>query len=638
MRQPRVRHNDYTVLEVPRLGEWEPRLGVSVVIPAYSNQDKLDLALASLAAQSYPNRLLEVVVVDDGSSPPIRLPELAPANTRLVQSPSDGWGSAHAVTAGVGAASHDVILRLDADMVAYREHVEAHMRWHHLADYLTVMGSVTFAEDDAAGPAPVDVLDAIANGKAAELFDLEKARPSWVERVYEATDNLLRAGNRAFQVAAGATISFSRRLYDESGGLDTAMALGSETEFGYRLAQVGAVFVPDRDARSWHLGLSQMESRSEEERRFRAPFIGQRVPLLDDNRRAHQWQWSIPHVDVVVDAADRSFEELGRTVLSALTGSFIDVGVTIVGPWGELNDERRSVLDDPLVDLRLVREAFAGDGRVRFMESVPATSFPAPFRFRCPVGLVLTRDGLRRLIEETDQRLDGLVLLPVLRDRMLPSRGWNGPSWPGRTRPRTTMRTLRTSSTNSSVSGGSAAVIGRSHSPATRPAGDHAGPIRRGRKVEANRLYAKGRPREGQAGRRGLEESGTGPAGEPAEAGRHAPYRHCAAGRRVGVDGLACDTGRLGVRRHRVSVATVRMWRNRRMGSWGRPAPPAGLAYWAPRCLPIVAGGAAGHAGARAMGHGQLRGFFLGVARRRCASDVVAQRGGRAARGWTARL
>ena len=418
-RQPRLRHNDYTVLDVPRLGEWEPHLAVSVVIPAYGHQDKLDLSLASLSAQTYPDQLLEVVVVDDGSSPPIRLPELAPANTRLVRSSAEGWGSAHAVNTGVGAASHDVILRLDADIVAYREHVEAHMRWHHLADYLTVMGSVVFTEHGAAGPAPVEVLDAVANGKAVELFDLEKARMSCAEHVYETTDNLLRAGNRAFQVAAGGTISFGRRLYDGSGGLDTSMSLGSDIEFGYRLAQVGAVFVPDREARSWHLGPSQMKTPTQEDR-LRRRFIGQRVPLLEDNRREHGVQWSIPYVDVVVDATDSSFEDVAATVVGALTGSFIDVGVTIVGPWGELSDERRSVLDDLFVDLRLVREAFAGDGRVRLVESVPTTSFPAPFRFRCPAGLVLSPDGLRRLIDETDRRLDGLVLLPVQRHPMLP--------------------------------------------------------------------------------------------------------------------------------------------------------------------------------------------------------------------------
>jgi hypothetical protein len=47
MRQPRIRHNDYTALDV---------------IPAYGHQDKLDLVLAGLAAQSYPDYLIEVIV------------------------------------------------------------------------------------------------------------------------------------------------------------------------------------------------------------------------------------------------------------------------------------------------------------------------------------------------------------------------------------------------------------------------------------------------------------------------------------------------------------------------------------------------------------------------------------------------
>jgi hypothetical protein len=62
MRQPRIRHNDYSALKVPPLGDWNPVLGVSIVIPAYGHQDKLDLVLAGLAAQSYPDHLMEVIV------------------------------------------------------------------------------------------------------------------------------------------------------------------------------------------------------------------------------------------------------------------------------------------------------------------------------------------------------------------------------------------------------------------------------------------------------------------------------------------------------------------------------------------------------------------------------------------------
>ena len=52
---------------------------------------------------------------------------------------------------------------------------------------------------------------AVANGKAAGLFDSEQDGTSRVERLDETTDHLLNAGNRAFRVADRATISFGRR-------------------------------------------------------------------------------------------------------------------------------------------------------------------------------------------------------------------------------------------------------------------------------------------------------------------------------------------------------------------------------------------------------------------------------------------
>ncbi|PWV52903.1 hypothetical protein BDW27_105249, partial [Nocardiopsis sp. L17-MgMaSL7] len=36
--RPFIRRNDYSVLEPPPLGEWEPDLSVCVVVPAYGGQ------------------------------------------------------------------------------------------------------------------------------------------------------------------------------------------------------------------------------------------------------------------------------------------------------------------------------------------------------------------------------------------------------------------------------------------------------------------------------------------------------------------------------------------------------------------------------------------------------------------------
>ncbi|MGH3389992.1 MAG: glycosyltransferase [Actinomadura sp.] len=418
-RQPRIRHNDYTRLPVPELGDWQPRLAVSVVIPAFGGQEKLDLVLAGLAGQTYPGRLFEVVVVDDGSSPLLSLPELAPENARIVRSGPGGWGSAHAVHVGVAAASGDVILRLDADVVPYREHIEAHLRWHHLADYLSVLGGLRYVDFAPGELSPRQVHEAVAAGAAETLFDPERSTGTWAEKVIVDTDGLLNAGNRAYRAANGASISFTPRLYRECGGINTELILGGDLEFGYRLAQSGAAFVPEGRARSWHLGVPQMRDRNEEGSRFREPFLSHRVPLRRDWRREGGRQWHVPYIDVVVDARGASYEDVRAAAAGALASTLPDVGVTLVGPWSELTDERRPPLDDPLLDLRLIREAFGHDGRVGFAESLLETSAPTPFRFVCPAGLALTADGLRRLVELANEDRLGLLLLAFPKGREL---------------------------------------------------------------------------------------------------------------------------------------------------------------------------------------------------------------------------
>src|SRR5215510_14496873 len=101
--EPRIVRNDWRSVHVPDLGTWHPHLSVSVVIPAYNCQPSLDQTLASLAGQTYPQHLLEVIVVDDGSQPPLVLPEIRPETCRLIQTGDhwDRWGPSHAVHAGV---------------------------------------------------------------------------------------------------------------------------------------------------------------------------------------------------------------------------------------------------------------------------------------------------------------------------------------------------------------------------------------------------------------------------------------------------------------------------------------------------------------------------------------------------------
>ncbi|MEV8163591.1 glycosyltransferase family 2 protein [Nocardiopsis alba] len=411
--QPRVRRNDHAVLSPPPLGGWEPSLSVSVVVPAHGGSEKLALVLASLAAQSYPAHLMEVVVVDDGSPEPLVLPRVRPENTRLVVSAEGGWGSAHAVNTGVGVSSGQVVLRLDADMLVYREHVESQMRWHHLIDYGVALGHKLFVDFDPAAMTPEYVRDEVAAGRADRLFDRDSADPHWVERLIGQHDRLRTAGRLSYKVFIGATGSLHRSLFDAAGGMAPELVLGGDTEFAYRVAQQGAVFVPDLDTSSWHLGRSQMQTRRDAGTRYRSPYVSNRVPDFHLRRKRPDRQWEVPLVDVVVDTAERSLEEVDTTVSALLDGSTPDLRLWLRGPWSRLNDERRRPLDDELLDPRLIHETFRGDPRVRFVEEPPETDPRVPFRLFLGGGPALGSTAVADLVKEIDKEGAGLLCAPL---------------------------------------------------------------------------------------------------------------------------------------------------------------------------------------------------------------------------------
>ncbi|MDA1358470.1 glycosyltransferase family A protein [Glycomyces luteolus] len=383
MDAPALRGNDYGPLQRPG-DDWEPDLSVSVVIPAHGQQDKLDLTLASLAAQTYPAGLLEAVVVDDGSAPPLRLPEIRPESTRIVRPLPGGWASAHATNSGAAQSDGDVVLRLDADMLVFDDHVASQLRWHHTADYLAVLGHKRFVDYRAGDLDPAAAHEAVLAGKAAELFDFERSEPQWIEKIIDATGGLRQADHRAFRVLVGASFSVHRSLFEASGGMDADVLLGSDTVFGYRLHQAGAVFVPDDRSSAWHLGPRQIAERGELAKAYRRPRIANRVPELDPKRPRAARCWETPLADVVIDAR-RADSDLESCVDEILAGAVPDVRVTLLGDWPEPHEGRHGMLDDPRLEARLLLESFRGEPRVRFAADF-APDPKVPYVIRFPAG------------------------------------------------------------------------------------------------------------------------------------------------------------------------------------------------------------------------------------------------------------
>ncbi|MFC4057412.1 glycosyltransferase [Planomonospora corallina] len=404
---PPIRHNDYSPLRPAALGAWEPSLPVSVVVPAHGGQHRLDLVLAALSAQTYPDHLLEVIVVDDGSEPPLRLPEIAPPDTRIVTAPSGGWGPAHAVNAGAAVAGGAVLQRLDSDMVVCREHIEALARWHHLCDHVVAIGAKKFIEEPPVTPAGVH--EAVRGGSLADAFDLSAALPSSTEETIARLDGL-KASRNPYHVCTGPTVSMRREVFHAVGGLDPAVPRGEDTEFAYRLAQHGVVFVPDMAAEAVHLGLPAQRLAPERAVRLVAPYLAHRVPLRRDLRKDPGRRWLVPYVEVVFHVDGAGLEQVREAVGAALSGSVGDVVVTLVAPWPEPSAERRPALGDPAFELRLMREHFSHDDRVRLAARVSATPAPIPFRYTGPVSVPPAPRTLERMIDAVQRDRLGMLV------------------------------------------------------------------------------------------------------------------------------------------------------------------------------------------------------------------------------------
>lgn len=97
-------------MELP--GSTGRRLDTSVVIPCYNVRDFLDEALTSIARQTLPVR--EIVLVDDGSTPPLARPDPWDGPPLvMVRTPNRGLAAAR--NTGIQHCSGDLIAFLDAD-------------------------------------------------------------------------------------------------------------------------------------------------------------------------------------------------------------------------------------------------------------------------------------------------------------------------------------------------------------------------------------------------------------------------------------------------------------------------------------------------------------------------------------------
>ena len=390
--------NDWCTLEVPELGAWRPSLRVSVVLPCYQGQEALELTFAGLAAQTYPFDLLEVVVADDGSDPPITVPPGAPFAARVVAQAHDGFGLARARNLGAAHATGEVLVFLDCDMVPEPGLVEAHARWHHVHDRALTLGFRRHV--DFEGITPADL--AAAGSVEAAVAGRSSTAPQWIEFHMSRTNDLTSTDDDLFRIVTGGNLGVRRGFFDEVGGFDGSFNQwgGEDTEMGYRAFNRGGLLVPERRALAWHQGEGASgpdpaERRSQREQAHRlAHLIAERGFRKSLPGRS----FAVPMVTVAVDASGRTYEDVADQVENVLASGFHDlvVGVSVPPDHPDRVHVERQYGPDP-------RVVVSGD----LLADVPDASV----RLEVPPGLALAPTDVASMLRGLAGR--GVVLANV---------------------------------------------------------------------------------------------------------------------------------------------------------------------------------------------------------------------------------
>ena len=385
-----MRGNDWRSLPVPPVEGFEPSRSASVIVPYFEAPEALALTLAGLQLQTYPQELFEVIVVDDGSSTRLHLDAATPLRVRVIHQPDEGFGLARARNNGAQAASGDILVFLDCDMVPEAGWLASHARWHHAACDVLTIGFRKHVDVD--GIKPEAVRD--RRGSLGELFAGRPVEePQWLESRMADTDLLTSGGEDIFRAVTGGNLGVSADFFAAAGGFDESFnQWGAEDqEFGYRAFALGAVLVPDRDALCWHQGPGARISDSE--RLSLAQMQGKLMNLIPHGRPREATggrSYTVPRFAVSVTASGADQQETLQTVQQILAGRTSDLAVWIEEHVDGGLDWLHGHLDpDHRVRFGPLGGAAAAFRAARFHVTIPAGAPVGPFvlsRLRARLG------------------------------------------------------------------------------------------------------------------------------------------------------------------------------------------------------------------------------------------------------------
>lgn len=230
----------------------------SVIVPTHNRPLALSTTLATLLRSATLARA-EVIVVDDGSSPPVHIPKVE--HLRLIR--TEGVERSMARNQGAGSAQGRLLIFVDDDMTVAEDFVSQHIQaTKELGDILCV-GRVSLPPESVHSP---------FGRFRITIEEGSQAKPRGVV----AEENFCTAQN----------MSIRRETFLSLGGFDPAISSAEDQDLALRFCERGGqiAFLPEADAlhRDSNMDIATYCRRHEWGARAMAPFL-RRYPHRPEN-------------------------------------------------------------------------------------------------------------------------------------------------------------------------------------------------------------------------------------------------------------------------------------------------------------------------------------------------------------------
>ena len=273
---------------------------VSIVIPTHNRLEKLRETVEKLRRQDFPTEDYEIVVVDDGSNPPVVF------ETDFTVSPTirivrlEGEERSVARNTGAREAKGELVIFIDDDIATKEDFVKNHWQAHQEFAKTLAIGEILLPEDSLNAPF----------GRFRQRLEKDGIPR---KRGLVAEKNFCAAGNA----------SMKRELFLQLGGFDTTLSSAEDQDFALRHTAQGGqiVFLPEASVihRDNALDIRGYCQRNEWGSRLMLPFY-QRYPDFPPNIERER-------INGLVKWGKEPFKHSIRKTLKAILSSKISVGI-----------------------------------------------------------------------------------------------------------------------------------------------------------------------------------------------------------------------------------------------------------------------------------------------------------------------